>query len=47
MRRRNQLYLDRTFEVITYEEWCRRANREPKGLYTQFDAEEEADEALT
>jgi UDP-2,3-diacylglucosamine pyrophosphatase LpxH len=25
-------HLDRTFEVITYEEWCRRSNREPKGI---------------
>jgi UDP-2,3-diacylglucosamine pyrophosphatase LpxH len=25
-------HLDRTFEVITYEEWCRRSNREPKGM---------------
>lgn len=24
-------HLDRTFEVITYEEWCRRAGRKPKG----------------
>jgi hypothetical protein len=25
-------HLDQTFEVMTYEEWCRRANRAPKGL---------------
>jgi hypothetical protein len=24
-------HMDRTFEVITYDEFCRRTNREPKG----------------
>jgi hypothetical protein len=36
-------HLDRTFEVITYEDWCRRANREPKGMMLN---EPSADESL-
>jgi len=27
-------HLDRSFEVITYEEWCRRAGRVPKGQHS-------------
>ncbi|CAN5761965.1 UDP-2,3-diacylglucosamine diphosphatase [soil metagenome] len=38
-------HLDRTFEVITYEEWCRRSNRIPKGQHNQSTLEEmEAEE---
>lgn len=39
-------HLDRTFEVITYEEWCRRSNREPKGMLLNSPSAEpdEADE---
>lgn len=39
-------HLDRTFEVITYEEWCSRANRKPKGFGTDADAEDDADDAI-
>lgn len=39
-------HLDRTFEVITYEEWCRRANRRPKGLPGHPDADDDSDEAV-
>lgn len=34
-------HLDRTFEVITYEEWCRRANREPKATEVELEQEGE------
>lgn len=38
-------HLDRTFEVITYEEWCRRSNRVPKGILNNSTLEEmEAEE---
>ena len=37
-------HLDRTFEVITYEEWCRRTNREPKLGNALIDAEDEAED---
>jgi UDP-2,3-diacylglucosamine pyrophosphatase LpxH len=38
-------HLDRTFEVITYEEWCRRSNRVPKGQSRHTTLEEmEAEE---
>lgn len=42
-------HLDRTFEVITYEEWCRRSNRVPKGQLNQSTLEEmeaEEDDAM-
>lgn len=38
-------HLDRTFEVITYADWCRRTNREPKGRFTPPDLEEENEES--
>lgn len=38
-------HLDRTFEVITYEEWCRRANRVPRGRFAQPGVEDDAEEA--
>lgn len=31
-------HLDRSFEVFNYEEWCRRAGRQPKGPATAVDA---------
>jgi len=41
-------HLDRTFEVITYEDWCRRANREPKSTALNDPAADMAsDEELT
>lgn len=40
-------HLDRTFEVITYEEWCRRANRQPKGVGVYAEGDDDADESAT
>ncbi len=37
-------HLDRTFEVITYADFCARANREPKGLRLPNAEEGDADE---
>ena len=37
-------HLDRTFEVITYEEWCRRANREPRRAGATPEAGEDGEE---
>lgn len=36
-------HLDRSFEILSYEDWCRRANREPKGMMLN---EPTADESL-